>query len=118
MAPPRGGWGGTSDSWDDWDRSDGNPQVAMTDDDVQVEDYRPAAAATARAPKVQAPQPTRAGIPTTPVSAPSPSSDDIYDFQVTPTVRSTPPSSSPAPAPNGRQAAAGWDDWDDWSRGK
>jgi ADP-ribosylation factor GTPase-activating protein 1 len=87
------GWGGNGDSWDDWDtqRKEGhsNPAVAMADDEVVVDDYKP----------VVAPKPTRA----------TSSSDDIYDFQVA-------PASQPTKAP--AAATPGWDDWDDWDRGK
>ena len=110
MAPQRAGWGGTSDSWDDWDRSDTNPHVAVADDDVHVEDYK-LTTNNGRSPSVQAPQPTRisaaAQIPS------SPAADDIYDFQVTPTNRS-PAVHASSPAPNGKNAAGAWDDWDDF----
>jgi hypothetical protein len=91
------GWGGNGDSWDDWDshRKDGgsNPAVAMEDDDVVVDDYKPS---------VVTPKPTR----------PATTSDDIYDFQIAPTTKTSTSTGTPT------TASPGWDDWDDWGRGK
>lgn len=120
------GWGGSNEDWDDWDasgrsskssasKSGSNPHVAVANDeeDLELDAY------TGKAPPqraVAAPQPSRA-----PSHQPPPA-DDIYDFQIGSTSSSK--TSSPAPTNFSSQAkpvttaAPGWDDWDDWGRGK